>query len=69
MAGDKTGASLKRYWTIGEGGRKIRWGTGGDWTRCVRHLRKHLGEERAKRYCSQLHDDVNGFWPGDKRNK
>lgn len=66
---DVNGSQLKRYWTVGEGGKKIRWGTGGDWTRCVRHLRKYLGPERAKGYCSELHAKMNGFYPGDKRNK
>ena len=25
---------LRRYWTVGKGGLKIRWNTPGDWTRC-----------------------------------
>lgn len=41
---------LKRYWTVGPGGAKIRWGQGGDFNRCVRHLTKYLGP-RAKGYC------------------
>lgn len=42
--------NLRRYWTVGPGGAKIRWGQGGDWYRCVRHLSKYLGP-RAKGYC------------------
>ena len=59
---------LRRYWTIGRGGMKIRWGTPGDWTRCVRNLRKYLGP-RAKGYCSLRHKEMNGYWPGDRRNQ
>lgn len=59
---------LRRYWTVGKGGAKIRWGTDGDWTRCVKQLSKYLGP-RAKGYCSLRHKEMNGYWPGDKRNK
>lgn len=71
-AGDPSGVGsaerLREYWTTGKGGLKIRWRTPGDWTRCHRHLRKYLGE-RSKGYCANLHHRVNGFWPGDKRNR
>ena len=47
--------TLRRYWSEGEGGKvKIRWGVGGDWYRCVKHLRKYMGT-RAKGYCNLLH--------------
>jgi hypothetical protein len=59
---------LRRYWTRGKGAAKIRWGTGGDWTRCVRQLSKYLGT-RAKGYCALRHKEMNGVWPGDKRNR
>jgi len=59
---------LRRYWTVGKGGLKIRWGTDGDWTRCVKQLSKYLGP-RAKGYCALRHKEMNGYWPGDKRNK
>lgn len=59
---------LRRYWTVGKGGLKIRWGTGGDWTRCVRNLRKYMGP-RAKGYCALRHKEMNGVWPGDRRNR
>lgn len=52
---------LRRYWTHGEGGLKIRWGTPGDWSRCVRHLSKYLGV-RAKGYCQLRHKDALGFY-------
>jgi len=59
---------LRHYWTVGKGGLKIRWGTGGDWTRCVRHLGKYLGP-RAKGYCALRHKEVTGMWTGDKKHR
>lgn len=59
---------LRRYWTVGEGGQKIRWGTGGDWTRCVELVGKHLGV-RAKGYCALRHKEMDGYYPGSKLNK
>jgi hypothetical protein len=58
---------LRRYWTTGEGGLKIRWGTPGDWTRCTKQLSKYMGN-RSKGYCALRHKEMNGMWPGDKRN-
>jgi hypothetical protein len=59
---------LRHYWTYGEGGLKIRWNTGGDWTRCVRHLGKYLGP-RAKGYCALRHKEMTGMWTGDKPHR
>jgi hypothetical protein len=59
---------LRHYWTVGQGGLKIRWGTGGDWTRCVRQLGKYLGP-RAKGYCALRHREMTGMWTGDKRHR
>lgn len=58
---------LRHYWTVGMGGAKIRWNSGGDWTRCVRHLEKYLGP-RAKGYCALRHKEMTGMWTGDKRH-
>ena len=58
---------LRRYWTVGRGGAKIRWNTPGDWTRCNRYLSKYLGP-RAKGYCSLRHKEMTGVWPGSKYN-
>lgn len=59
---------LRRYWTYGLGAAKIRWGTGGDWSRCVRQLSKYLGP-RAKGYCALRHKEVTGMWTGDKEHR
>ena len=58
---------LRRYWTYGKGGAKIRWKTPGDWTRCYKQLAKYMGP-RAKGYCALRHKEMNGYWPGDKKN-
>jgi hypothetical protein len=59
---------LRHYWTVGRGGVKIGWNTGGDWTRCVRHLEKYLGP-RAKGYCALRHKEMTGMWTGDKMHR
>jgi hypothetical protein len=58
---------LRHYWTHGAGGAKIRWGTPGDWTRCVRHLSKFLGP-RAKGYCQLRHKEMDGVYTGSHLN-
>lgn len=59
--------ALRRYWTRGKGALKIRWGTPGDWTRCVRQLSKYLGP-RAKGYCQLRHKEVTGVYTGSRLN-
>jgi hypothetical protein len=66
--GRRGAAKLRRYWTVGKGGKKIRWRTGGDWTRCVRYTRKYLGP-RAKGYCALRHKEMTGMWTGDKAHR
>lgn len=58
---------LRHYWTHGEGAAKIRWGTPGDWKRCVRHLSKYMGV-RSKGYCQLRHKEATGMYTGDSRN-
>lgn len=59
--------SLRRYWTHGKGAAKIRWGTPGDWTRCVRQLSKYMGP-RAKGYCQLRHKEATGVYTGSRFN-
>lgn len=59
---------LRKYWTVGRGAAKIRWGMGGDWRRCVKHLTKYMGP-RSKGYCSLRHKEMTGVWTGDKRHR
>jgi hypothetical protein len=58
---------LRRYWTRGKGALKIRWGTPGDWTRCVRQLSKYMGP-RAKGYCQLRHKEATGVYTGSRYN-
>lgn len=66
--GDGGARKLRAYWEHGEGAAKIGWGTPGDYTRCVMHLSKYLGN-RAHGYCSLRHHATTGLWPGDRRNR
>ena len=51
---------LKRYWTVGKGAAKIRWGTPGSWRRCHRHLLKYMPPGVAAGYCTNLAKRLGG---------
>ncbi|MFE1321605.1 hypothetical protein [Kitasatospora phosalacinea] len=53
-------ATLRRYWTTGPGAAKIRWGTPGDFNRCVTQVGRYLGP-RAKGYCQLRHIAATGM--------
>lgn len=53
-------AALKRYWTVGKGAAKIRWGTKGDLTRAHRHLAKYVGMDRAWGLAQRYHQSLFG---------
>ena len=63
---------LKSYWRTGEGAAKIRWGTPGDFDRCVRLIQeavtkgggKPLPDHEIKGLCSNLHQEATGARPG-----
>jgi hypothetical protein len=68
LAKARDNGALHHYWTRGAGAARIRWGTPGDFDRCVRHLMdadKVADEPRANRICAKWHHDVTGEWPGD----
>jgi len=56
----KNTEKLKRYWTVGEGAAKIRWGTPGSWRRCYKHLVKYVGPRIAPGYCTNLSERLGG---------
>jgi len=59
----------KAYAPGGKVGKRIRWGTGGDFTRCVRQARKHgMSDGQAKGVCAKFHKRYTGVWPGAKSN-
>lgn len=56
---------LKEYWKTGAGGRKIRWGTPGDLTRCHRAVRQEvpvtdMSDDDIWGYCNNLHKELFG---------
>jgi hypothetical protein len=53
---------LVEYWVHGEGAAKIRWGTTGSMTRCIRHLRKYVHREPGG-LCAEYHKLATGEWP------
>lgn len=55
-------AKLREYWTHGEGAAKIRWGTEGDFDRCVRQLRKYVRDPEG--LCNEYHHEAVGKAPG-----
>lgn len=59
----------KVYAPGGKVGGRIRWGTGGDFTRCVSQAKKHgMADGVAKGLCAKLHKRYTGNWPGAKAN-
>lgn len=56
---------LREYWLHGAGSVKIRWGTPGDFDRCVAQLRRHAPTMRdPEGYCNRLHQRALGAPPG-----
>lgn len=50
---------LRRYWERGAGAAKVRWGTGGDFSRCVAHLSKYVRDPKG--YCALRHKRALGY--------
>lgn len=60
---------LQRSYLTGKVAARIRWGTPGDYTRCVRQATKHgIPPRKSKGMCATLHKKATGIWPGDRRN-
>lgn len=53
-----------RWFERGEGAARIRWGTSGDFMRCVRLAGKHMTLDNAKGFCNKRHVAVLGNAPG-----
>lgn len=47
-------AELKEYWAHGKGALKIKWGTPGDHTRCVRFMSKYLPPTQVHGFCTNV---------------
>lgn len=62
-------AQLQRSYIGGKVAARIRWGTPGDFTRCVRQARAHgMSDRKAKGFCANMHKAATGQWPGAGRN-
>jgi hypothetical protein len=56
---------IKAYWSKGKGAALIRWGTPGDYDRCLTQLGKHVhNSDMLHGLCANLHHDATGAWPG-----
>lgn len=56
---------LIEYWVHGKGALKVRWGTPGDFNRCVRNLRKYF-PKNPEGLCNRLHTRALGVPPGQE---
>jgi hypothetical protein len=55
---------LIRWYERGGGAAQIRWGTDGDFMRCVRIAAKHMTLDQAKGFCNLRHRGATGAAPG-----
>lgn len=60
-------AHLQRAYISGKVAPRVRWGTSGDFGRCVRQARKHGMGHMSKGACARLHRKATGRWPGRGR--
>ncbi|GLY32119.1 hypothetical protein [Kineosporia sp. NBRC 101731] len=58
---------LRKAYLHGDIAARIRWGTGGDFGRCVAIAGKHMTTEQAEGYCANRHREATGQWPGKGR--
>lgn len=63
--GDGQARKLKAYWVHGEGAAKIRWGTPGDFNRCVVQLGKYVQDPKG--LCNSYHVAALGVPPGKEK--
>jgi hypothetical protein len=62
---DPRAEKLREYWAHGEGVKKWRPGTPGDFMRLVRHLRKYVQNPHIlKGLAANIHHMATGTWPG-----
>ena len=55
---------LQEYWTKGEGGGKVAWGTDGSMKRCMRLLKAEgVPQRMVGGACARLHKRATGQWP------
>ena len=59
----QTDAKLREYWLRGPGAARIRWGSKGDFTRCVRALGRYVRDPEG--LCNEYHKEAVGKYPGE----
>lgn len=64
--GEAAGVARLKAWAVNpaEGGKVFKWGTPGDFDRCVRFYRGKLPEHMIKGWCANLHKLATGATPG-----
>lgn len=55
------GHSLREYWVRGPGAARIRWGTDGSMSRCIRYLSEYVRNPGG--LCAEYHRAATGEWP------
>ncbi len=68
---------LKRYWSIGEGGARVGWGSPGDHSRCVRLVQEAivksghapLPDEEIHGFCTNMEKRATGRANGGEGNR
>jgi hypothetical protein len=63
---------LESWWEHGDGAKKIRWGTKGDFMRCVRLAKEHMPDwtdEQHKGFCNERHQGAIGVAPGKEHKE
>lgn len=62
-------AQLQKSYIGGKVAARIRWGTSGDFTRCVKQARTHgMSGSKTKGFCANMHKAATGKWPNAGRN-
>lgn len=61
--------ALRRSYVSGKTAAKIRWGTPGDHTRCVKIAGKHMTPDQAHGYCNLRSKEATGHYSGEKESK
>lgn len=63
-------AQLRRSYLTGKVAKRIRWRTGGDYTRCTKQALKHgMSPGQAHGVCQKLHKAATGMYTGDRRHR
>lgn len=68
MSPDPRAAKLREYWAHGPGRAKWRPGTGGDFERLRKHLRKYVPARMLNGLTANIHKLATGQWPGRGRH-